>query len=154
MAIVVVLLGVAAIFAGRGHSEGGSHPQGASARPAAAPSPTPTVPLAPSTTVAPSAVKLVSSTPTAASYQVTGASAIKVEDAGGACWVQIRRGGATGSVIFEGVLHPGQSQAPSGPAWLRVGDPPAVTVTVNGTPITPPPAAAGRPYDFVVDSFR
>ena len=147
MAILVVL-GLVAAFAGRGHKTPRRPPV------AAVTTATTTTVPAPSTTAsipATSTVSLVSSTASVASYEVDGVSTIKVVGSSGRCWVQLRQGSATGQVIFEGVLLPGQSQVLNGPAWLRIGDPPAVAVTVNGTVLSPPPAAAGQPYDFVVE---
>jgi hypothetical protein len=94
-------------------------------------------------------VSLVSATAQTASYQVQGSASIKVVSAA-RCWVEIRDGGPSGQIVFQGVLAAGQTETAPGPAWLRVGDPPAVSVTVNGTPLTPPAMAGGTPYDFVV----
>jgi Helix-turn-helix domain len=51
-------------------------------------------------------------------------AAVVVRATAGACWVQARRGGATGPVLAEQTLQPGQTLRLRGPhVWLRLGAP-------------------------------
>lgn len=99
------------------------------------------------TTVTTLPVSLVSSSPQAAVYRLSGAAQISI-NASGPCWVNIRQGNQTGPVIFSGTLGPGSTKSVSGPAWVRLGNPPAVSISVNGTALSPPATAAGVPYNL------
>ena len=142
-AAVLVVGAIVALFAGLG----GSHPHPGRALRSPGPT-TPPLSVAVPAVQAP-AVSLVSADAQTASYEVQGTASIKLVGAA-RCWVEIREGAASGQVVYQGVLGPGQIETATGPAWLRIGDPPAVSVTVNGTPLTPPAIAKGQPYDFVV----
>jgi hypothetical protein len=83
-----------------------------------------------------------------ATYQVTGPISV-VLDATGPCWVQARRAGPTGGLLFQGTLVPGQSWTVAGPTWLRLGNPTAVNLTVNGELVSPP-ADQGIPFDLQI----
>lgn len=107
--------------------------------------PTNTKPAATTTTTT-LPVSLVSSTQQAAVYRVTGTAQISI-DASGRCWVEVRQGTQSGPVVFTGTLTQGSTKAVSGPAWVRLGNPPAVSVSVDGTPISRP-TAAGSPYNL------
>jgi hypothetical protein len=59
-----------------------------------------------------------------------------VSAAHGDCWVQVRRGGATGPVLYEGTLHQGGAlRFGATPLWLRLGAPGAVVITRGGKPV-------------------
>ena len=73
---------------------------------------------------------------------------ITFQAAGGTCWVEIRQSGRYGPVLFTGDLLAGQSRGMNGPIWVRLGNPLALVITVNGTSISPPGMAAGQPYDL------
>lgn len=122
-------------------------------RPRATPPPAyrarPPAAAAPATVPPPSEVRLLSTSSGQATYWVAGPPATTLV-ASGRCWVEARSGGATGSIVFQGVLSSGQRQVLSGPLWLRLGNPGAVSVQVNGTVLQPPGLAAGQPYDLVV----
>jgi helix-turn-helix protein/uncharacterized protein DUF4115 len=53
----------------------------------------------------------------------------------GPCWLEIRRGGANGPVLFENTLpqsHTLPVKLTSGPVWVSVGNPPALDVRLGG----------------------
>jgi hypothetical protein len=92
----------------------GNQPSGTPAGPVAA---EPNQPLEPS--AAPAAVDLV------------------VRAAAGESWMQVRRGGGTGHVLWEGVLPQGDTATFEGKRlWLRVGDASALQLTLNGDEVT------------------
>jgi hypothetical protein len=91
-------------------------------------------------------ISLVASSAGYSMYRLSWPATIRLESTG-LCWVQIRDTGPTGPVTFEGDLTAGASHAVTGPAWLRLGNPTAVAVTVNGRVINPP-LVAGEPYNI------
>ncbi len=53
----------------------------------------------------------------------------------GACWLEIRRGSATGALLYENTLQQSQRlpvKLTSGPVWLAIGNPPALDVRLGG----------------------
>jgi Domain of unknown function (DUF4115) len=110
--------------------------------------PTTQAPAPPPTTVATSPATLVSSSPLVAVYSLSGPSTITFRASSGVSWAQLREGTQSGAVVFEGRIDQGQSETISGPAWVRLGNPTAITVAVNGTAITAPAVAAGQPYNL------
>jgi hypothetical protein len=85
---------------------------------------------------------------TSAVYQVGGPISV-VLDASGPCWIEARRSGPTGGLLFEGTLVPGQTWTVAGPTWLRLGNPTVVSLTVNGALVSPP-ATDGIPFDLQI----
>jgi hypothetical protein len=71
-----------------------------------------------------------------------------VVKASGPCWIEVKANSALGQVIYEGTLGKGQESSVTGPAWIRLGDPPFVTVTVNGTSMHVPGATTAVPLDL------
>ena len=56
-----------------------------------------------------------------------------VTAAQGSCWLEARRGSATGALLAERTLAPGQAVRLHGRrVWLRLGDPTSVRLRVNG----------------------
>jgi len=55
---------------------------------------------------------------------------------GGGSWVEVRAGGASGRVLFRGLLAGGQRRRweSPGPLWMRVGDPTGLRARVHGRP--------------------
>src|SRR5438876_772899 len=54
---------------------------------------------------------------------------LTVTAATGACWIEVRRGSATGRLVAERTLAPGDSVRLRGRRiWLRLGDPASVTL--------------------------
>lgn len=110
--------------------------------------PTTQAPAPPPTTLAAPPATLVSSTPQVAVYSLSGPSTITLRASSGVSWAQLRSGNQSGTVVFEGRINQGQSKTISGPAWVRLGNPTAITVAVNGTAITAPTVTAGQPYNL------
>ena len=104
-------------------------------------------PVTTPTTAAPP-VTLVSSTPQDGVYALHWPATITFTATSAVSWVELRQGDDSGPVLFEGSLQPGQSQTVSGPAWIRMGNPAAVTVSVDETPIVAPALPSGQPYNL------
>ncbi len=111
--------------------------------------PSPSTTAAPfATTVAPQPAVLVSANGGTATYQLTSATASIVVKASGPCWIEVKAGSPRGQVVVEETLSAGQRSSVTGPAWIRLGDPPHVAVTVDGTPMSVPGAGAAVPLDL------
>ncbi len=143
----VVVLAAAGVVADRELSH--STPQAAATPPRA----TKTVPhpKAPSTTVRtrttipPAPYKLLSSSPGNAVYKLTSKAQITVK-AVGSCWIEMRKPNGAGTTVFVQTLAAGQRHSVTGPAWVRLGDPTEVVITVNGRTVRPP-VTKGAPYN-------
>lgn len=62
---------------------------------------------------------------------------------GGPCWLQVRRGGSEGEVVWEGILADGDSVNFEGTRfWIRVGDPTNLRLEVNGRRVMDLPTLA------------
>ncbi len=111
--------------------------------------PAPTTTAAPpAPTVPPEPAVLVSANAGTATYQLTSATASIVVKAHGPCWIEVKAGSPKGQVVVEETLSAGQSSSVTGPAWIRLGDPPHVAVTVDGTPMSVPGAGTAVPLDL------
>jgi|SRR5579875_556663 len=106
----------------------------------------------PTTTTNLKPVELISAVGGTDTYQLTSKTASIVVTAKGPCWVEVRAGSPAGQVVTEETLAAGQQAKVTGPAWIRLGDPPNASVTVDGTPTTVPGAQSGVPLnlDFTV----
>jgi hypothetical protein len=71
-----------------------------------------------------------------------------VVTASGPCWIEVKAHSASGQVIYEGTLGKGQESSVTGPAWIRLGDPPYVALTVNGTSMHVPGATSAVPLNL------
>ena len=117
---------------------------------------TTTAPSAPVTTAAappPSTLParpavLVAASGGTAIYQLTSPAASIVVKASGPCWIEVKAGSPRGQVVVEKTLAAGQRSSVIGPAWVRLGDPPHVAVTVDGTPMSVPGAGTAVPLDL------
>lgn len=109
-------------------------------RPASAPTVAPTTVAAPAT--------LVSSTPQDAVYSLAGPSTITFTASRGASWIELRQGAQAGTIVYQGILRQGQAQNITGPAWVRLGNPTAVSIAVNQTPLAAPTLTAGEPFNL------
>jgi cytoskeletal protein RodZ len=70
-----------------------------------------------------------------------------VSAAHGDCWVQVRRGDATGRVLYEGTLHQGGAlRFGATRLWLRLGAPASVVITRGGK--TVPGVSGSQPVDI------
>ncbi len=147
-AIVVVGVVGGVVAASRGSSK-------PSAPRAVAPSTTPvrtSPPTTAATTTAPPPTTPPPLTPTStasgqATYQV-GATASVTVTASSPAWVEIRTGGPSGAISFQGVLTAGQSKTLAVPTWLRIGKPAATSLTVSGQAVSLPPGAAAQPINL------
>jgi hypothetical protein len=131
------------------------HKAGKPSAPAAKPAtPTsrPTVPVTTTTTPppppAPKAAVLLNASGGTATYQLTSPSASIVVTASGPCWIEVKARSAAGQVVYEGILAKGQTSSVTGPAWIRLGDPPYAAVTVNGKHMSVPGATAAVPLNL------
>ena len=97
-------------------------------------------------------VQLLSTVKGTDTYQLHSKTASIVVKATGPCWVEVRVGGPAGQVVTEETLQAGQQAKVTGPAWIRLGDPPYASVLVDGTPTTIPGSKYGVPLnlDFTV----
>jgi hypothetical protein len=123
-----------------------SHP------PVGHPSAAPTEPPAvhPAIVPASTAPVLVATSAGFSEYRLTGPVTVQLAT-DTICWIEIRQGGPTGPVLYEGDLSAGQTHAAPPAAWVRLGNPGHVTVTVNGAPISLPSLIAGQPYNVMFE---
>ena len=140
-ATILVVLGAATIIATLAHS-GGRHPR----PPVAAPQPT----FTPSTTPPTASAVLIDSNSQGARYSVAPAASSIVLVPTSNCWVQVRTGDAKGPVVFQGTMHAGDRMPlpTSGPVWLRLGNPPGISIVVNGTPLHLVTPSVAQPYNL------
>jgi hypothetical protein len=76
-----------------------------------------------------------------------------VTAAQGSCWLEARRGSASGALLAERTLAPGQAVHLHGPrVWLRLGDPSSVRLRVNGKMLTA--AYPAQPINLLVGPHR
>ncbi len=108
--------------------------------PPSRPSPTTTTTTTPAQAVSPPQ----SSTPSAATYEVSGSEfTLTLSATTGACWVDATTA-ASGSTLFTATLQPGarQTVVATGPVTLVVGAPTVLAASVDGTPVVLPPGFA------------
>jgi hypothetical protein len=120
--------------------------------PAYAPHATTTPSTAPPANPSVPAVRLIGADTTTAGYAVTATPAVVTVVANAPCWVQARPGDAGTTAMFEGTMTAGARHTFSNPAgiWLRLGNPGAVTLVVNGVSIDLPAAGHGTaPFDVL-----
>ena len=132
-AATVVLVGTLAAV---GITAGGSPSHGRAApprRPAAAP-PT-TVKRTPPTTAPKPAVQLVANATGNGTVTVPTPYTLTLTTTTSPCWVSVDD--STGHTVFTGTLQPGQHQqvTGTGPLTVRLGNSPAVQISVNGSPL-------------------
>jgi hypothetical protein len=143
VAAAIVVVAVALVSTGGGSARRGP---GSETAPRAS-TPTTAPQLTPPSTV-PAAV-LVASDNQGATFSLTSQVQIELVPTSN-CWVQVREGSATGPVLYEGLLRPGQPYPlpGTGPFWLRLGNPPGVSVVVNGVPLQAPLPNTAQPYNL------
>jgi hypothetical protein len=148
--VAVVAIGVTVLgLPGQGSP---SQPTAAGSGPpsSAAHSPT-TTSAGPKTTTTTAIAKpavLVSTQNGTATYQLSSASASIVVSASGPCWLEVRANSPLGQIVYEGTLEAGVRFSVTGPAWIRLGNPPVVAVKVNGTPMTVPGGEVAEPLNL------
>lgn len=78
---------------------------------------------------------------------------VAVEAVDGDCWLQVRRDGPDGVVLYSGTLQRGEREAFKGKVlWLRLGFPAAVRLTVEGRRV--PGFDLVEPLDLLVRDGR
>jgi cytoskeleton protein RodZ len=69
----------------------------------------------------------------------------------GDSWLEVRRDGSTGTVLFSGTVTKGKTRVFVGDVlWLRLGNPSAVRIRVEGRAIAPRDSA--NPVEFIVQN--
>jgi cytoskeleton protein RodZ len=122
---LVLLVVSATVFLTRG----GDHPG-----PAVQPPPTSQAPSSAATNPPPETTSSPPPTPALARLTVTAAT--------GACWLEARRGSATGPLLVERTLAEGDAVRLQGQRiWLRLGYPASVQLRLNGRPLALAPSA-------------
>lgn len=146
--VFVALIGLAVAGTGGGAPH---HQTASGGRSAISPAPgSPSLSQGAGTEQAPqaSASLLEMTSSTSAVYQVSGPISV-VLHATAPCWIEARRSGPNGGLLFQGTLVPGQAWTVAGPTWLRLGNPTAVSLAINGQQVSPP-AAQGIPFDLQI----
>ena len=78
---------------------------------------------------------------------------LSVTAADGDCWLEVRKEGASGMVLFSGTVSKGATKVFSGTAlWLRLGNPSVVRLRVEGRPIALSDAVG--PIDYIVKNGK
>ena len=93
-----------------------------------------------------------SSSPTphrTATQTPAGRFAVRIVADQGTCWVQVRRTGIAGPVIYEATMTPGTSRIfhTRQPIYLRLGVPAYVSIAVAGKPAYRPAETAANNYE-------
>ena len=74
---------------------------------------------------------------------------LRVSAADGDSWMEVRRDGSTGNVLFSGTVTKGKTRVFVGDVlWLRLGNPSAVRLRVEGRKIAPNDSV--DPVDYIV----
>ncbi|HEX9546600.1 MAG TPA: DUF4115 domain-containing protein, partial [Acidimicrobiales bacterium] len=95
---------------------------------------------------------LIGSSSDSAQYGLPGSAQLELV-ATERCWVQIRTGSNSGAIVFSGMMQPGDRQPlpAGGPVWLRLGNPPGVSLVVNGQPLHLDAVPTGpQPFDLTL----
>ena len=78
---------------------------------------------------------------------------LKVNAAYGDSWIQVRKDGATGSVLYTGTLTKGHSKKFKNKVlWVRLGSPSMVKLVVEGK--TQAPLSGLNPADYIVKNGK
>lgn len=85
--------------------------------------------------LSPSPSATPSKSPTAKpSTSPTPKDIVRVSTVDGDCWLEVRRDGSGGPVLFSGTVPQGRTKVFSGdPLWIRIGDPTAISIRAGGT---------------------
>lgn len=136
--LVLAVIYVLGLDSGGDDSGPGTSPSALGISPSASPSPSaPTSPSpSPTPTVRPGLKNVV-----------------RVEAARGDCWLQVRRDGPQGVTLFSGTLTKGQAESfKSKVLWLRLGNPPAVRLIVQGK--TQKALSGAEPVDLTIQNGK
>jgi hypothetical protein len=72
-------------------------------------------------------------TPTATATPVLQRDLIRIEAVGGDCWLEVRRAGSQGKVLYSGTLGKGDTRKFKGKdIWMVLGDPSSVRLESSG----------------------
>ncbi len=147
-AVGAVVIGALGLAVGLAMVVGGHHSKSGVNKPAAAAATR--LPQAPPTTRS-APVVLTAGDNQEARFLVTRSGTNIDLVATAACWIQIRAGNATGVVLFTGVLHQGDRRPvpDAQPVWVRIGNPPGVSVEVNGALLPFSAPARSQPFNLV-----
>lgn len=140
--LVATVAGIGVVIA-QNHGKGGRSTSGATTTRPPATRPTSTTRPAPTTTV-----PLVSATGgSGTAFSVSRATyTLVVKATSGDCWIDARD--PSGASLFSGVVASGQSQSiNAGSIKLQLGNPAAVTLSIDGTPV-PFNLAGGSPVNL------
>jgi cytoskeleton protein RodZ len=78
---------------------------------------------------------------------------LKIKAAYGACWTQVRKDGAQGTLLYTGTLKKGASKRfKSKKLWVRLGSPSMVKLIIEGK--TQPPLSGLNPADYIVKNGK
>jgi cytoskeleton protein RodZ len=81
----------------------------------------------------PSATPSSSATPSPSPSPGVGPNVVMLAASGGPCWLEVRSGGADGTVLYSGTVAAGARQLfRQTPLWLKIGNPPALAISVGG----------------------
>lgn len=111
-------------------------------------SPSPSVEPSPSLSGSPS----LSASPSPTAVSAT-ASQVRLTARDGDCWVQVRRGGAEGAIVFEGIIAKGTTRVWRAEVlWLRIGNPSVVGIRVGDKKM--PAIEYAEPVNVLVEGGR
>ena len=97
-----------------------------------------------STSPKPSAKPTIS--PSKSATPATGV--VRVSAADGDCWLEVRVGSSTGRVLYSDTMNQGVTKVFRGKTlWLRLGNPPALLINVDGTKM--PRITETGPLDYL-----
>jgi hypothetical protein len=148
-AVIALVLGLVVVLGGR--SGRATHRLAPVAKPAPQqPGPATTLPP-----VVSSPVELISSDSQGATFSLTSSASIELVSSA-RCWVEVRAGDATGQVTYTATMMPGDRHAlpVGGTVWVRLGNPPGVSIVINGTPLQAPIPSTAQPYNLQFQPAR
>jgi cytoskeletal protein RodZ len=78
---------------------------------------------------------------------------VRITAPDGESWIEVRRDGSTGTVLFSGTVKKGTTRVFVGDVlWLRLGNPSAVRLRVEGRRIAP--STSVNPVDYIVKNGK
>jgi cytoskeleton protein RodZ len=94
-----------------------------------------------------------SAKPSASASTAARQGVVRITARGGDCWLEVRRKGAQGQVLFSGTLAKGDGKVFVGKTlWLRLGNPAALGISIDGEK---QPAIDGTgPLDYLVENGK
>jgi cytoskeleton protein RodZ len=96
----------------------------------------------------PSVTPSHTTTPRPTHTATTASNVVRVNAATGDCWMEVRAGSSTGTVLYSSTLAQGGVKVFHGKTlWLRLGNPAALTIRVGGQ--TQKPIHDAGPLDYI-----